>query len=545
MPTSRRARHRVRARVRARARLAVALALTLTPAVAAAQPEPAAVAPAIAAPAGYVPPDFIAAEPPLPAGAAGAQVWRLDLTETIQLAVRNNLDIVLEREQLAIARRGVDLARGELEPVLGIDYRRGDFRRPPVTADEGEGDVAAIDDALTLSYQQRFATGLRLGLDVDAVRTRSTAANAIDPINVRSTASLRVTQPLLRGFSLDLDVPRVTILRARLASDRERRQVEIVIADVVDRTEAAYWDVVAALYRHDLEVRSAELAEEQLALTRRQIDSGVLPPSDLIGAESTVAQRRLQQVEAEQAVDQAWDRLRRVVNLPRDQWARPILPVERPTFAPGAVTAEQAMAIALANRPERFQLDTDAASAALTVRKADNDRLPQVDLGLTGSLIGQDSTYRGALSDLGGADTRGWQVMVDMTWTPLGRAAGAAAAIARSEQKIVAARREAALQAIWFDVKDAVRNQDSAARRVAAAARFRDLAQQSLDIEQRKFLNGTSSNFLVAQRQDELAAAQLAELSALLDHQKASTTVLHATGVLLTERGISLDASAR
>lgn len=492
-------------------------------------------------PAPYAPPDFITAEPPLPAGVARDRAWALGLDEVIQLALQHNLDVALEREQLSVAQRGIDLARGELEPVLSFGYRHGDFRRPPATLQEGTDDVASIDDGLSLSYQQRFSTGLRLGVDVDATRTRSTAENALDPTDVRSVASLRLTQPILRGFSLDLDIPRVSILRARIASDRERRQLEVVIAEVVDRTEGAYWDVVDALYRLDLEVRSSGRAEEQLELTRRQIDAGILPPSDLIGAESTLAQRRLQQVQAEQAVEQAWDRLRQVVNLPRDQWDRPILPVERPRFEPRPLTAEEAMTTALANRPEREQLDLDARAAALAVRKADNDRLPQIDVGLTGTLLGQDGTYGGALSDLSGADTRGWQVSVDMTWTPLNRTARANADIERSHERSLAARREAALQGIWAEVKNAVRNQDSAARQVAAAARFRDLAQQSLDIEQRKFLNGTSSNFVVAQRQEELAQAQAAELSALLAHQKATTTLLHATGVLLTERGIALE----
>ena len=517
----------------------VRLALVAAVLAALAAAEPAAAQPV--AGEGYALPDFIAAEPPLPAGVARERAWSLGLAEVLELALRNNLDVALEREQVVVADKGIDLARGELEPVLTFGYGHGDFRRPPVNANEGQSDVAALDDTLRLSYQQRFATGLRVGLDVDATRTRSTAENAIDPTNVRSVASLRVSQPILRGFSLDLDIPQISILRARLASNRERRQLEVVVADVIDRTEAAYWDVVAALYRLDLEVRSAGLAEEQLALTRRQIEAGILPPSDVIGAESTVAQRRLQQVQAEQAVEQAWDRLRQIVNLPREQWDRPILPVERPTFEPRTPSADEAMATALANRPERQQLELDARAAALAVRKADNDRLPQIDVGLTGSLLGQDRTYGGALSDLGAADSRGWQVTVDMTWTPLNRTARASADIARSQEKSAAARREATLQAIWLEVKEAVRNQDSAARQVAAAARFRDLAQQSLDIEQRKFLNGTSSNFVVAQRQEELAAAQLAELNALLAHQKASTTLLHATGVLLTERGIALD----
>ncbi|MEZ4401295.1 MAG: TolC family protein [Kofleriaceae bacterium] len=515
--------------------VAAAVAVPLAgPGLAAAQPTPAAAA--------YQPPEFVTTAPALPAGVDPAAAWQLELVDAIQVALRNNLDVVLEREAVAIAGRGLDVAAGEREPVLGVSYRHGDVRTPSSSVLEGSPDTinTSVADTLGLSYQQRFATGLTLGVDLDLARERSSSSAAVADLNVRSTASVRVSQPLLRGFSLDLVIPRLSILRARLASDRERRQLEVAIADVVLRTETAYWDVVAALYRHDLDVRSARRAEAQLELTQRQIDAGVLPPSDLISAESTLAQRQLQQVQAEQAVDAAWDRLRAVMNLPREDWRRAIVPVERPTFAPSPLTAEDALAVALANRPEPAQLDIDVEAAGLGVRQAANDRLPKIDLGLTGALIGQAPAAGASLRELGGADARGWTVMLDLTWTPLGRATGATVDIQRRQQQIVATRREAALQRIWIEVRDAVRSQASAARQVAAAARFRKLAEDGLDLEQRKFLNGTSSNFLVAQRQEELAAAQVAELTALLDHQKATATRLYATGVLLSERGITL-----
>jgi outer membrane protein TolC len=131
-------------------------------------------------------------------------------------------------------------------------------------------------------------------------------------------------------------------------------------------------------------------------------------------------------------------------------------------------------------------------------------------------------------------------VFVNLSWTPLRRATSAAAEIERTRNEVVVARREQLVQQIWFDVRDAVRNQRSAARQVEAAARFRELAEKSLDVEQRKFLNGTSSNFVVAQRQEELAAAQLAELTAVLGHTKAATALARATGQLLGDRHIDL-----
>ncbi|HSR97299.1 MAG TPA: TolC family protein [Kofleriaceae bacterium] len=493
--------------------------------------------------AAYEPPDFMTEVPPLPASADARAVWRLDLAEALRLAVHGNLGIAIERQSVQIARLGVGIARGAFEPVLAASLAHGRADSPPTTAQEGSaGEIlSVVTDDWRLSLAQRLATGMQLDVDFTNGRVRSTAGTAIGLLTYRSQVALTVTQPLLRGFSTDLVVPRIDVLRAELASERERQQLAVAAVDVVERTEDAYWDVVQALYRYDLELRSRKRAEDQLALTHRQIDAGLMPPSDLISAESTLAQRVLQVLQAEQAIEDASDRLRAILALPREQWARPILPTDMPRFAAEAHRPEDMLAVALKNRPELAQLDLDLQAQALAVRKADNDQLPQIDVGVSATLVGQGGLYRDALDEIGRTDAPGYSVMLNMTWTPLRRATAAAAELERARQRIAQVRREQTVQDVWLAVRDAVRTQQSAAQQVTAAARFRDLSTRSLDAEQRKFLNGTSSNFVVAQRQEELASAQLAELTAVLGHKKATAALLRATGRLLEERRIELE----
>lgn len=495
----------------------------------------------------YEVPEFMTELPALPAGVDARTVWRLDLAEALRQAVHNNLGIAIERDTVQIAQLGVGIARGAFEPQLALtlDHNRADS--PPVTLQQGAPGttITTTSQDWNLTLSQRLETGTVLGLGFSNGRADSTAGTAVEPINYRSGLTLSLTQPLLRGFSLDLVVPRIDVLRAELASDRERRQLVVAAADVIERTEDAYWDVVQALYRYNLQLRSRQRAEDQLALTHRQIDAGLLPLSDLISAESTLAQRKLDLVQAEQDIESVTDRLRSVLNLPRDQWSRPILPTDRPGFAAETHRDEDMLAVALEHRPEIAQLDLDLKSEALAVRRADNDRLPQIDLGLSGSLVGQDRRYPDTLGQIRDAAAPGYSVSLNLIWTPLGRAAGAAAEAERARQRIAIANRDQVVQAVWLAVRDAVRVQHSAALQVAAAARFRELATQSLEVEQRKFLNGNSSNFFVAQRQGELAAAQLAELAAVLGHKKATAALLRATGQLLDERHVEITVRQR
>ena len=114
--------------------------------------------------------------------------------------------------------------------------------------------------------------------------------------------------------------------------------------------------------------------------------------------------------------------------------------------------------------------------------------------------------------------------------------------VERSRVRMARARIDQLVQEVLAEVRAAVRGQATAGLQVAAAARFRQLAEDSLAVEERKFLAGTSSNLAVAERQDAVASAQLAELAALLDYNKARAALLHVTGELLAARHIEVEA---
>lgn len=491
----------------------------------------------------YTPPDFMAKLPPLPPTVEAGNVWRLSLAEAIQVALHQNLGIVIEREQVEVARKAITVAKGPFEPLVTAGYGHTRAERPPLNLTEGEpgSTVSNISDDWRVTISDRLETGTLLSLDFSNGRARSSSIAAVYPLEYGSTLTATVTQPLLRGMSPDLEIPRIEILRAKIASEREKAQLVVTATDIVLRTESSYWDVVQALYSYDLQLRSQKRAEDQMALTRRQIDAGLMPPSDLIAAESTLAQRKLQVLQAEAAIDQAYDLLRAVMNLPRDQWSRPILPVEPPQFVDASASADQALDVAIHHRPELAQLDLDLKTALLSVHQAENNQLPQLDLGLSGQLFGQDSTYGSTLGGIRDADNHAYSVTLNLAWTPLNLATRAQAEIERTRHEMAIVRRDQAVQDIWFAVRDAVRNQASAARQVLAASKFRQLSTESLEVEQRKFLSNQSSNFVLGQHQDELAAAQLAELTAVLVHKKATAALLKATGTLLDQRHIALD----
>jgi HAE1 family hydrophobic/amphiphilic exporter-1 len=134
-----------------------------------------------------------------------------------------------------------------------------------------------------------------------------------------------------------------------------------------------------------------------------------------------------------------------------------------------------------------------------------------------------------------------WRVGADLSWSPLGVEARANIRRIESALRQVGLSREVSLQEVRAQLRMALRNIDTAERRLYAAAKARDLAERSLDVEQRRFLNGLSSNFYVAQRQTDLAQARQDELEALLQHEKARAELQLAMGDLLESRQLRFD----
>ncbi len=502
--------------------------------------------PSAAAEEPYQTPDYIREPASLPPD-VGGQVRQLTLADAIRTAVANNLGVVLSREQLAAQRYSLAAARGGFEPELSASMSHSDSVSPPSTAQAGSAGsiVTDVDDGWNIGLSQELHTGTTISIDMTNTRASSSGGTAVEPLIYRSALGLHITQPLLKGFSLDREVPKANILRAEFSTERARDDMRLAISETVKSTEDAYWDLVQALKSYHVQMASLELAREQVRLTQRQIAAGVMAPVDLINAESTLAQRELSMVQAGAAIESAADRLRQVLNLPEREWGDPLLPAEAPNFAPSTVGLDDAISTALARRPEVSQRKLDVRRADLDVHLAKNDQLPQLDVSFGYGLVGQEARYRTTLADMMSFDARAWTAAVTLSWAPLGRAARGQLESLQASRHSSQLQLEREMLTVRVEVREAIRDIDTAARQVRAAAKFRALAEQNLDAEQRKFMNGTSSNFFVAQRQDELARAQLSELAAVIQHHKAITNLELVCGTILDKRQIRLEVAGR
>jgi outer membrane protein TolC len=486
----------------------------------------------MAAVAGTAP--ALAEPPPAPPDFQGPTTVPLTLAEARTRALASHPDAIIARALVEAARARRDGALAAWEPWLEAGWIHDASDTPSATAQDGAADdsITGSGDGLSLGLAEATPLGTELGLQLRHTRTASTSGTAVAPQTWRSALEFRLRQPLLRGFGFDPRVPLAGALEADADALVAAEEAATALAALVESVEGAYWDLRLALSSWSVHASSTETARRQLELTERQIRDGVLPPSDRIQAESTLARRELQEIQSRALIESATDRLRALLRLPSARWEEHILPVDEPPDAGAPPALDEGIDAARLARPELRAERARVDVAALGLRLARNALLPGFDLDLSLGLVGQDSESGKSLQALGTGRGWNWSLGFSLRWGPLSRAGAAGLHAARAMERIAEARLSEREEALALEVRAVHRSWTSAREQAAAAARFRALAERSLDVEERRFKDGFATNFLVAAREDEVRQARLAELEARVALARSRVAWARATGAL-------------
>jgi len=145
--------------------------------------------------------------------------------------------------------------------------------------------------------------------------------------------------------------------------------------------------------------------------------------------------------------------------------------------------------------------------------------------GFPGTVIGtQNTSFGSVLGQVLSSDFPTWTVGLTLSY-PLGRSVDQAnLARARIERDQSAARVRSLELSVVKEVRDAALRLEQNRQRIETAKLGRELAEQRLDAEQRRFEVGMSTSFLVIQAQRDLAVARDNEQRSYLDYQLAAVT---------------------
>lgn len=483
---------------------------------------------------------------PLPEG----ERIELSLAQAIELALRNALD--LDVASLAYERTGFGIgsAEGVFDPSLTASVNATRRETPTTSSFQAP---ASQSQRFDLGIGGLTELGTEYSLGFGGVRSDSPTQTTIPgyvEINptFSSSVTASVTQPLLRGFGRDVNTR--LVVQSRLARDASAWDFVTSVQNAVQLVENAYWDLVYALANLDAKKEALERAIDFNRITKIKIDVGALAPIEIVQTEVTIAQREQEIILAEGQIGDAQDRLKRLLNVTDlSAWSRPIVPTDRPSEEKVEIDVEAGIRTALDTRPEVRQALVDIESRKIGVVYSRNELKPRLDVrgayGLSGvgfenDVARQGSSYTDAFTQLGNWEYPNWSIGLNFAVPLANRTARANAAIAATDLELAATRLALLKQNLALEVRTAARNVDTARRSVAAARKARELADRNLDAERKKFDNGMTTSFTVAQVQNDLTTARSNELLAIAGYLKSMVSWHKAIGDLLPTKNVEL-----
>ncbi len=484
----------------------------------------------------------------------------LTLQQAVEMALENNLDILVSRLDTQVRAEGVTSAKGFYRPFMSATINTLDSMSPAQNQLIGAQTLSTTRSNYNFTWQQELSTGGQYTIQWSNFRsTTNSAFSGYNPL-FNTVISGQVVQPLLQNFRNDVN--RQQIMVAQNGERISRYQFQIQVMNTVRDVEFAYWDLVFSIRDLDVAHRSLALAEDLLRNNRIQVEVGTMAPIDILEAEAEVAARGETVILAEEFIRTTQDILKLLINnfSSEDFWKTSYRPVDKPQLDDVKdIDMEEAVRIALERQPVLKQSQVELETRDYNVQYSRNQLMPQLDFvggyasnGVGGTrLVRQGFAteievvvpggYSNAINQVFDGNFRDWSAGLNISY-PLGnsreRAQHAEAQVAARQQRTIVASNQ---MIIAQEVRQTARAVESNRKRINVTRVARELAERRLDAEQKKFDVGTSTSFLIVQAQRDLAQADANELRALIDYAKALAAFEHAKGTNLRRLNISVN----
>jgi outer membrane protein len=345
----------------------------------------------------------------------------ISLQETVELALENSMDIVVQRYNPWFADVNIlkadaggfggatpgaffagSTANNPLlnyDPVVTTAISIDDRNVPvnnPLTSGTGTGLLSLTRLVLHTStfntqYVQGFQTGTSLFTGWDNTRSSSTsAANLFNP-SVQSSIFAGFQQQLLNGFGRSVNTRNIRIAKNnRKIADWAFTQQAIT---TVTNTITAYWELVFARENVKVQQQAVTVAEKLYNDNKKQLEIGTMAPLDVTRAESELATDRQFLIAAQTLDLQNQQILKNAITknpLAPNLINVEIIPTDLPT-RPEAIEApsfEEAAKEAFAKRPELQEEALNLLNGEIDLKATRNALLPTATLSAQYSSVG-------------------------------------------------------------------------------------------------------------------------------------------------------------
>lgn len=484
----------------------------------------------------------------------------LALADVIHLLLANSRDIKIQGYTLRVAEDQIPINKSIYDLLIQASVGAGKVHEGPISqTGSGGGSFGGIIPGFSIAptrqdatnrqrnasagVSQLLPTGAIVALLYEYTRTKSDAVNGFSSINPAYTHALTasITQPLLRGFGpmrTNADIHIAQLDRKAASAD-----FEALVQGQLQRALELYWNLVAAVNSYKVVVISYTAATDLLRINTAKAEAGVMAKTEVLQAKATVEARREVLIRARQAVRNIEDALKQLLFFQEGvpNWDLELRPVQDLVWREVEVDPEMLLKEAIEERAEVRAALNRLEGSDIYVAKTESDRLPQLDAVGSFGVSGRDASSDDAFDATTDGDFQNWSVGLEFSYPLQNRQRRYLYRQALSLRDQANERLQQQVDAVTFDVRNAVRELRTARERIEITRARVESEQANLDAENKRYDVGVATSFEVIEFQEDLARAQESHILAIVDYNKAAIALEKARGTLLRAYGIVFD----
>ncbi len=509
-----------------------------------------------------------------------ARTKRLSLEDCIELALKHNLDLQIDRYNPEISLYALRADYAPYDPILslsgehdhtetGVRLLSGGFTIAGSKSDAdsftgglngllpwgmtyslGSGPIRNttgtsgtpvndVNQPLFLTTNSIFV--LSNSTSVTTIRTNFAQVPGFSPFeNSVASPTLSVTQPVLKNFWIDQTRLNIRIAKNRLKYTEQTLRLQVM--QTITTLEQAYYDLIYDRENVIVQQKAVELAEKLVAENRKRLEVGALAPLDLQSAEAQAASSRAAVIAAKSQLGTQERLLKQLIT---DQFASwedsEVEPTEGLAAYKPIVNLQDSWRRGLSDRPELVQAKLDVEKAGIQLKYNRNQLFPELDVFGTVGYNGSGREFSDALFDVQQRNQLSYSMGGSLTFplANIGARNNYKSAKVSLQQVVLTLKKLE--QGVMVDIDNDIGTIRANYDQVQATRTARQYQESALDAEQKKLENGKSTTYTVLQVQRDLTVARGNEIQALDNYNKSLSQLSLHEGSTLDRLHIKLE----
>ena len=460
----------------------------------------------------------------------GEEAVRLSLSDCLNIALADNIDIKIAKIEARMAEQNVLIAESVFDALIAGKTTYSDDQRASPSPLMGT-------KTITTEYGAGISKELPTGTEVsiDYLDTREWTDRLFTDLNPFHEAGLSFTlrQPVLKNFFgyVDRSSVRLSKIEANMADLKALNRIENTIAEI----EKAYWYLVFTY--QDVSLREGLLREatELYELFKKHLKTGLVEETELYETEANMRTRKAVLLVSRNNLVTASNNLKLLLN---EEGDFTIMPVDRlETFGEKADLVKSMNEAFISNREYRIK-KKELVAKKVTLSMKENSLWPVVDLVGTYSINGIARKTQKANRDITAENNPLYYGGVEFRIPIENRDARGEYEKAKLEKKKVVLELIYVEKDIATLIDEKVRNVNLYLENAKRWALIKEIQYRKFRDQEKKLKYGRSSSKDVVDYQNDFTLAALREYDAILEYYDALIDLENAKDTLLAKVGV-------